>query len=252
MDSQVCAAAHVSEVPATTPWMNAARALRQARRLAGLSQTELARRAAVPVQHINRIERAVIDPRVGTLVSLLAAAGARLEVSPCFAGGVDRGPIRDLLAVPVWSRLSAQHVRALDHLARRRVVYVVVGDAAARLHGAPVQVETLEIVPEPDDINLRRLARAQEHKAAKALMENVVHQVDGFSTVREDAAELPWLPAPTRRVLNRWTNAPTGFVASIGALARTASQERRKLLSAVEEELDRLRPGLRVYRARER
>jgi transcriptional regulator with XRE-family HTH domain len=55
--------------------------LRRARRIARLSQRELAARARVPLSTLARIEAGTTaDPRVGTLAALLAAAGCTLTV----------------------------------------------------------------------------------------------------------------------------------------------------------------------------
>ena len=226
--------------------MNAARALREARRAAGLSQTELARRAAVPKQLVNRIERAAAVPRIDTLARLLAAAGAMLDVRPRLATGVDREPIRAVLEFPARDRLSAKQIEALDQLCRRYVEYVVVGDAAARLHGAAVALEAVEVVLDPDWRNLSRLEGALR---AEAVEKEVVPIGGDFWILRQNATALAWLPAPRRRVLNRWIDAPTGFLASIADLSRGADFDRRRLLAAVQDEVDRLWPGQRIYRA---
>jgi transcriptional regulator with XRE-family HTH domain len=55
--------------------------LRRARRIARLSQRELAARAQIPLSTLARIEAGVTsDPRVSTLAALFAAAGCRLTV----------------------------------------------------------------------------------------------------------------------------------------------------------------------------
>ena len=87
--------------------MNPGRALRDARRRAGLTQRELAGRAGVPQPAIARIERGTISPRIDTLTRLLAAAGAALEVTPRLGEGVDRGLIRAAL-----QRTPEERVRA--------------------------------------------------------------------------------------------------------------------------------------------
>ena len=64
----------------------------------------------------------------------------------------------------------------------------------------------------------------------------------------EDAEELTWTPAPRMRVMNRWLDQPSGFLASLRYLIDSSEPSRQELLSAVEEERDLLGPGLRVYR----
>ncbi len=68
--------------------MDVARALLQARRRAGLTQAELARRAATSQATVSAYESGRKEPSVATLVRLLAAAGAHLEVGH----GPDRLP----------------------------------------------------------------------------------------------------------------------------------------------------------------
>ncbi|HKI27951.1 MAG TPA: helix-turn-helix transcriptional regulator, partial [Actinomycetota bacterium] len=58
--------------------MDAAETLRDARRRAGLSQRELARRAHTPQPTIARIESHAVVPRMDTLDRLLAACGVTL------------------------------------------------------------------------------------------------------------------------------------------------------------------------------
>jgi predicted transcriptional regulator len=103
--------------------MKAARALRSARRRAGISQRELAARSGVPQSTIGRIEAGSVDPRVGTLDRLLAACGFDLEVEPRLGQGVDRTQIRQLLKLTPERRLAqavagARFLQALRGAAR--------------------------------------------------------------------------------------------------------------------------------------
>jgi transcriptional regulator with XRE-family HTH domain len=59
--------------------VTAARILNMARRRAGLSQRELARRSGIPQPSISRIERGLGSPTVDTLERLLRACGMELE-----------------------------------------------------------------------------------------------------------------------------------------------------------------------------
>lgn len=58
----------------------AAGLLRQARRQAGISQAELARRAGVPASMVSAYERNLRQPSLGTLMRLVHAAGYALRV----------------------------------------------------------------------------------------------------------------------------------------------------------------------------
>lgn len=104
--------------------MKAARALRWARRRAGLSQRALAQKAGIPQSTIGRIESGEVDPRVGTLSRLLRASGFDLEVEAKLGEGVDRSQIRQLLALSAAERFLSANERArmfdLFHHAIRR------------------------------------------------------------------------------------------------------------------------------------
>lgn len=98
--------------------MSAATALRNARRAAGLSQRELARRARVAQPAVARIEAGGVIPRVDTLEKLLHACGHNLEVTRRAGAGVDRSVIRELLQLTPRQRLdlAVTEARNLDHL----------------------------------------------------------------------------------------------------------------------------------------
>ena len=86
--------------------MKAALLLRQARRLAGLTQRQLAVRAGVPQATVGRIEAGQVAPRVDTLERLLRATGQELGIGPRPGRGVDRSQIRDLLRLTPRQRLE--------------------------------------------------------------------------------------------------------------------------------------------------
>ncbi|MBI3648597.1 MAG: helix-turn-helix transcriptional regulator [Actinobacteria bacterium] len=98
--------------------MDAAGTLREARRLAGFSQRALAGRAGVPQPTVARIESGAVVPRVDTLDKLLAVCGRALTSGPRPGAGIDRTPIRALLALTPAERLclAAREARNLDRL----------------------------------------------------------------------------------------------------------------------------------------
>jgi len=71
-----------------------------ARRGAGLSQRELARRSGVPQPTIARIERGQQIPRVDTLMRMLDACGFELRLGP------KRGKDVDVSLIDGWLRLT--------------------------------------------------------------------------------------------------------------------------------------------------
>jgi predicted transcriptional regulator len=86
--------------------MNAARAVRWARRHAGLSQRELAARSGVPQSTIGRIEAGRVDPRLSTLNALLRVCEFDLEVEPLLGIGIDRSQIQERLTLSPAERIA--------------------------------------------------------------------------------------------------------------------------------------------------
>jgi transcriptional regulator with XRE-family HTH domain len=101
--------------------MDAARVLRQARRRAGLTQRELASRAAVAQSVVGRIESGAVIPRVDTLDRLLAAAGQGLEPTPRPGQGLDRSGYAEHLVRSPRARVeeAARDARGLARLLER-------------------------------------------------------------------------------------------------------------------------------------
>jgi transcriptional regulator with XRE-family HTH domain len=86
--------------------MRSAIVLKRARKQAGFSQRELARRAGMAQPAIARIERGAVVPRVDTLDRLLLACGHGLQVAPRPGAGVDRTVMRELLKLSPRKRLE--------------------------------------------------------------------------------------------------------------------------------------------------
>lgn len=84
---------------------DAASMLRMARRRAGLTQGELARRARVPQPTVSRIERGRISPSLATLTPLIEGCGMQLEVLERPGSGIDRTLIHQRLALSPAERL---------------------------------------------------------------------------------------------------------------------------------------------------
>jgi transcriptional regulator with XRE-family HTH domain len=102
--------------------MQAGRALRKARRRAGLSQRALAARTGVAQPTIVRIERGQDDPRIGTLERLLLACNETIEVLPRAGNGIDRTEIRVLLKLSPADRMASlvEEAPAIERLGRSR------------------------------------------------------------------------------------------------------------------------------------
>lgn len=169
-----------------------ARALREARRRAGLTQRQLAAKTGVKQSAIARIESGRVVPRIDTLDRLLEACGEGLYAEKRMGVGTDRTLIRALRGLPAGRRVeenareAAQlaswtgialpaHVaerpepygsldvrRAFDALVRHGVRFIVIGGLAARAHGSPLITHDMDVFYARDGDNLARLARALE------------------------------------------------------------------------------------------
>lgn len=85
--------------------MDASELLQEARRGAGLTQRELARRAGVAQPAISRIERRHLSPRVETLDRLLRACGKGIDLVVRPGTGLDRTLIHERLGLSVAERV---------------------------------------------------------------------------------------------------------------------------------------------------
>lgn len=134
----------------------AARLLRYARRRAGLTQRALAARAGVGASYVGRVESGRTDPRVSSLSRLLRACETTLEAMPGSGRGIDRAPIRHLLAMTPAERVALEDPapRVLRALLDAEVPFVVIGDRAAHAHGSPsasLDVDVCAAGPVPFD-----------------------------------------------------------------------------------------------------
>jgi transcriptional regulator with XRE-family HTH domain len=147
--------------------MDGAALVREARRRAGLSQAELAARAGTTQSAIARLERGRAAPSFRRVADLVSACGLELRVHLA----PPEGP-------PVATPTLSDEVRALlRELGSRELASVVVGDAAAALHGAPVEASTVTLVP----------GDARRDLEALAAMFDDVH-----ARIRTDAGSLPF------------------------------------------------------------
>jgi len=100
--------------------------LKEARRQAGLTQAELARRLGVSQAAVAKLERPGANPTVETLDDALWATGHRLTLAtPVRRPGVDESLIRQQLELS-----PAERIRQLDRQATEMRALVEVGERA--------------------------------------------------------------------------------------------------------------------------
>jgi len=79
---------------------------RYCRLRAGLTQTELARRAGISQPALARIEAGRVVPRLDMAERILRACGMTLEALPHAGEGIDRSTIRRMLKLTPRQRLA--------------------------------------------------------------------------------------------------------------------------------------------------
>jgi len=87
--------------------LGSGRLIREARRLAGLTQTELARRLGTTQSAVSNWERDRDIPRVDTLARILEACGFEADMTFRRHDDVDRAQIRENLAMTPSERLES-------------------------------------------------------------------------------------------------------------------------------------------------
>lgn len=97
--------------------LGSGRLIREARRLAGLTQAELARRLGTTQSAVSNWERDRDIPRVDTLARILEACGFEADMLFRRHDDVDRGQLRENLAMTPSERLES--VRNVSRLRAR-------------------------------------------------------------------------------------------------------------------------------------
>lgn len=153
--------------------MDAGGLIREARRSAGLTQTELARRAGTSQAAISRYESGTSSPSVATLQRLLAACGKhlRLDLDERTPTGV--GPI----GRTVRSRRRELRQTLATHGARNPRVF---GSVARGTDRADSDLDLLVELPRPSYVLLAKLQQAIEEATGLSV------DVSTPSLLRED------------------------------------------------------------------
>ncbi|MFN8669218.1 MAG: helix-turn-helix transcriptional regulator [Gemmatimonadaceae bacterium] len=158
--------------------------IREARRRAGITQSELAERAGTTQSAVARWESGRSLPSLEKLNELVERCGLEVVVTLTPVRGFEDQLLLDrrahthlqrlerlLAALPYVGGEAAsdatgaseppdvfQPLEILAALERHRVRYVLVGGLAAALHGAPMLTTDVDITPDRGRENLRRLA----------------------------------------------------------------------------------------------
>ena len=204
------------------------RTVQWARKRAGMTQHDLAKALEMPQPSIARIERGTVTPRTATLIAILEVTGHRLAVEP-IGPAVDHAPIQRQLTMNVakrtWDAMGRRSddrrtspIHVLSRLRRFGVDFVLIGDLAEVVHGAPMKVgREVAIVHAQTDVTRERLAQALEDLNAKST-DGVTFSTDaGQLTVRTQTAAGDGYDVLVR-------NAPRTFVDS-GINVRVAAIE---------------------------
>ncbi len=162
--------------------------IREARRRAGLTQAELARRARTTQSAIARWETGKTQPSWEKLQELVGCCGLELTISMGERRDAEERALEQRRAMTPAERLrylmaalpyvdedegtdatgfSGEGTRfdpraMLGVLVRHDVRFVLVGGLAATLHGSPFLTEDVDIAPATDSVNLERLSAALE------------------------------------------------------------------------------------------
>lgn len=158
--------------------MISAQLLHEARLRAGISKAELGRRVGLPGNVIGRWERGEVQPSLERLTGLVRACeldltlglaradesnvpliDAKLTLSP--TERVEGAAASSAFVRRTQGRAGAfEPARIFRALYDARVSYVLIGDLAAVVHGAPYPADDVDVTLRPGIRNRRRLARA--------------------------------------------------------------------------------------------
>jgi hypothetical protein len=203
-------------------------------------------------------------PRIDTLARVSAACGASLAVEPKPRDSDRLARIRDdtqallreaprqrLLSLPQRSGSRFRPVELIKILALRRVRFVLVGELAARVHGAPVTPGVLDLAVQPERFNAERLSAAVNAMSTapgpKKGLPTGLRDLRGRGRIRTRSGTIG-LWWPTDETYRRLEGAVTEtalatrpvLVASIDDVIERWSrrEDERELLAAVREEMD--------------
>lgn len=169
--------------------LDAVAALRHGRRIARLSQRDLARIAGVSQSLVARIEARRVDPPVGVLQRLLGCCGLRWELRLVVAGDTEKqaGNRRVAVQQSARRRFDSAYTRRAAENAVARETAVLLADAplgvrekrrrikAARLAERTAQAKAYAISVNEEDMRARRWRRSDAGAAARQFRRHLEH-----------------------------------------------------------------------------
>jgi transcriptional regulator with XRE-family HTH domain len=232
------------------------RTVQWARKRAGMTQHDLARALEMPQPSIARIERGTVTPRTATLIAILEVTGHRLAVEP-IGPTIDHAPIQRQLAMDVPKRTRqalgrigddrrTSPIHILSRLRRFGVDFVLVGDLAEVVHGAPMKAgRRVEIVQAQTDVARERLAMVLEDLGATTAKDGDYITDAGELSARTETAAGDGYEILVRNAAR--TNVDSGINVRVAAiedlirdrLARSTPEDEQaaRVLRAVADEL---------------
>ena len=165
--------------------MNAAHLLKEARQRAGLSQSELGRRAGCSGTEVSRWERGTVPLRFDRLEDLVEGCGLELDIAlrpldrsrdALIGGNLGRPPTGRIEGMERHLRRASEiqggedsfePLPILETLAEVGLDFVVIGAVAAALRGSPFPTGNLDVMVREGARNRRRLERAMEAIGAR-------------------------------------------------------------------------------------
>lgn len=169
----------------------------EARRRAGISQEELARRLKKPQSTVSRWEGGAMEPSFAALRDAIRACDLDLDVSLARADDSYVALIRQRLSRRPLTRLSDAAGPAFEALllatVRSKARFLLAGSHAAAVHGSPVSPSPRTVlIPDEQQRNLERLTNALTEAGGRPITDTradaAFRMLDGTTVVLETKA----------------------------------------------------------------
>jgi transcriptional regulator with XRE-family HTH domain len=184
---------------APEPRQDPAELLFFARMYTGLTQAEVAHRAGITRTTVSAYERRARQPTLKVLRLLLAGCGMRLWLNAIPEAGLEDEPIHNLLDLAPFRRLGEALEDALIWIAEKLteapdLLVIVGGKAAARLHGAVIDVGEIELLAEDKRAMDQVMEWLQGAEFAAAFLVRIPDHFEGIHARAETVSLFEHLP----------------------------------------------------------